>query len=356
MASIYIDTDTHFLPITWLDHVSSGEQRGGMALEIQNGRAVCLRDGGNVFSMPEDGWDLRKRLAVMDQHGFHIQVLIPENRPLIYEVDPDAGRALARAYNDATAAHLAQLGVDRDRFLGVAWVYLPDVTGAVAELDRAVRQLGMRAVKVLGDFGDVHLGSEILYPFYKKVAELDVPILAHGAARTTQAEPVNPVLVGADRFGADYGFLASALGFPFTYMLSMAHLIFSGTLDRFPTLKFGIFEAGVGWVPYLLNRLDIYYDHQLARPDQDSKAGELVRRPSEYIDRFYITVHTKESYLPDIVRLVPNHRFMLGSDFYHGDPNGLWPTALQDLLQMPGLPEDEKERILDTNPREFFGL
>ncbi len=356
MTNSYIDTDTHFLPITWLDHLGSGEPRGGMALELRNGQAVCFRDGGTVISMPEEGWDLRKRLAVMDRDGFHVQVLIPENRPLIYEVEPEAGRALARAYNDATARQLESLGPDRARFLGVAWVYLPDVPGAVAELDRAVNQLGMRGVKVLGDFHDVHLGNAALYPFYEKVEELGIPILAHGAARTTQAEPINPVLVGADRFGQEYGFLASALGFPFTYMLSMAHLIFSGTLDRFPALKFGIFEAGVGWVPYLLNRLDIYYDHQLARPDQQSRAGELARRPSEYIDRFYITVHTKETYLPEIVRLVPNHRFMLGSDFYHGDPNGLWPTAVQDLLAIPGLAAEEQKRILDTNPREFFGL
>ncbi len=61
-----------------------------------------------------------------------------------------------------------------------------------------------------------------------------MPVLAHGAARTSDAQPLNTALVGADRFGAEYGFLGSALGFSFTYMLTMAHLIFSGALDRFP--------------------------------------------------------------------------------------------------------------------------
>ena len=54
---------------------------------------------------------------------------------------------------------------------------------------------------------------------------------------------------------------------------------------------------------------------------------------SEYIDRFYVTVHTKEPYLADMVRLVPNNQFMLGSDFYHGDPNGR--IAVTNPLRQP---------------------
>ena len=51
----------------------------------------------------------------MDQEGFDLQVLIPDNRPMGYEVDPDLGRALARAYNDAVAEDLA----GHHRFIGV---------------------------------------------------------------------------------------------------------------------------------------------------------------------------------------------------------------------------------------------
>lgn len=164
------------------------------------------------------------------------------------------------------------------------------------------------------------------------------------------------MLVGADRFGgSEYGFLASALGFPFTYMLSIAHLIFSGTLDRFPTLKFGFFEAGAGWLPYLLNRLDIYHAAETPSVAQ-SKAAALQSKPSQYVHQLHMTIHTAEPYLGDVVRMVPDHRFMLGSDFHHRDPNGLWPSAIPDLMAMPGLSGADKQRILETNPREFLGL
>lgn len=350
---LYIDADTHFLPLGWLDHVDSAKARDWMTYRREGNRMLVLRQGAPLISMPENGWDLDKRTEVVDQQGFDLQVLIPENRPLIYEDEPEIGASLARGYNDATAEALKR----HDRFIGVAWVYMPDIPGAIAELERAVNVLGLRAVKMTGAIGDLHLGSPELDPFYEKVAELDVPILAHGAARTSDAQPLNTALVGADRFGADYGFLGSALGFPFTYMLTIGHLIFSGALDRHPTLRFGIFEAGVGWVPYLFNRLDVYNDHHLARGDERSKLQvDLQRRPSEYADRFYVTVHTKEPYLPEIMKMVPNNQFMLGSDFYHGDPNGLWPTALTDLQQSSGLSEEDQHKILEVNPRQFFGI
>jgi aminocarboxymuconate-semialdehyde decarboxylase len=349
---MYIDTDTHFLPRTWLDRVDHPLARRTLKIEWRGDQFTFLRDGKKVFAFGPEEWDLEHRIPHMDAEGFDIQVLIPENRPLIYEMDPDLGCALARAYNDAAVADCR----GHDRFLAVAWVYLPDIQEATREMERAVRELGMRAVKVMGGFEQVHLGSETLHPFYKKAAELDIPILVHPPARTYDAQPLNPLLVGADRFGDEFGFLSSGLGFPFTYMVIMAHLIFSGTMDRFPTLKFGFFEAGAGWVPYTMNRLDIYYEDDLRRPASVRRIRDLQKLPSEYFERFYVAVHSKESYLDRLVKTVPAHRFMVGSDFPHKDPSATWPHTMSDLQAIPGLSRKEKERILATNPREFFGL
>lgn len=53
------------------------------------------------------------------------------------------------------------------------------------------------------------------------------------------------------------------MGFPFQAFTAISALILSGVLDRFPTLKFGFFEVGIGWIPWLLDRLEMAYD---ARP------------------------------------------------------------------------------------------
>ncbi|MPZ48406.1 MAG: amidohydrolase family protein [Dehalococcoidia bacterium] len=148
---MYIDTDTHYMPFRWLDYVDNSKARALMTQETRDGRVVCLRDGAVCASWPEAGWNLAERTSQMAQQGFDLQVLIPENRPLIYEVAPDVGCSLARAYNDAVADDLK----GQHGFIGVAWVHLPEVQEAVKEADRAVNQLGFRAIKVLGGFDDV---------------------------------------------------------------------------------------------------------------------------------------------------------------------------------------------------------
>ena len=104
----------------------------------------------------------------MKKDGFDIQVLIPDNRPLIYECDAELGRQLARAYNDTVAEDIH----GDDRFIGVAWVYLPDIAESVKELRRAVKDLGLKAVKLNGGWGDGDLDSEVLWPLYEEIAEL----------------------------------------------------------------------------------------------------------------------------------------------------------------------------------------
>ena len=87
--TLYIDADTHYLPLEWLDHVDNPAARDWIQYERDGTRMKVLRQGAPLLWMPEDGYDLSKRTAVMDRHGFDRQVLIPENRPLIYEDEPD---------------------------------------------------------------------------------------------------------------------------------------------------------------------------------------------------------------------------------------------------------------------------
>src|SRR5258705_5218725 len=103
----------------------------------------------------------------MKKDGFDIQVLIPDNRPLIYECDPELGRQLARAYNDTAAEDIQG---DR-RFIGCAWIYLPDIKESVKELRRAVKELGLKAVKFNGGLGEGGLGSEGLCSLFEEKSQ-----------------------------------------------------------------------------------------------------------------------------------------------------------------------------------------
>jgi aminocarboxymuconate-semialdehyde decarboxylase len=253
---MYIDGDTHYWPLRFIDKVSH-PGRGHVEVKkdtsdfyirfgerVPGDIATYYRDGNKIHSFKEGRWSLGLRSEFMKKDGFNVQVLIPDNRPLIYEVDAELGRQLARAYNDTAAEDIK----GDERFIGVAWIYLPDIQESIRELRRAVKDLGMKAVKFNGGWGDGDLDNEVLWPLYEEIAKLDIPILLHPAARVFEAQHSHPWLVGSERYRGFQHF-PTALGFPLTYMVSAARLIFSGVLDRFPTLKFAFFEGGSAGYP-----------------------------------------------------------------------------------------------------------
>ncbi len=94
----------------------------------------------------------------------------------------------------------------------------------------------------MGGHENCDLDAEVLWPFYEEVCKLDVPILVHPGTRVFEAQDCHPWLVGSERYDG-FKMLATALGFPLTYMVSAARLIMSGVLDRFPTLRIAFSKA-----------------------------------------------------------------------------------------------------------------
>ncbi len=363
---MYIDGDTHYWPLRFIDRVAH-PGKGYVEVAKDNGSfvrfgevvpgdvATYYRDGNKVHSFKEGRWSLERRLGFMEKDGFDIQVLIPDNRPLIYELQPELGRELARAYNDTVAEDIS----GRDRFLGVAWVYLPDIEEAVRELRRAVKGLGLKAVKLNGGYGDGDLDNEVLWPLYEEISKLDIPILVHPAARVFEAQHSHPWLVGSERYRGFQHF-PTALGFPLTYMVTMSRLIFGGVLDRFPDLRFAFFEGGVGWVPWLMQTLDQHTPNEAGvsvAVEQFFKGRQgLKKKPSAYFEQFYIAAVSWEKYLPETVKGWPNHNIIIGSDFDHGDAVATWPKTVQTIKAMKGLSEEDKEHILGRNAMRLFKL
>ena len=363
---MYIDGDTHYWPLRFLDKVKH-PGKGYIEIEkddrkyvrygevVPGATATYYRDGKKVHSFKEGRWSLPLRAEYMKKDGFDVQVLIPDNRPLIYEINAELGHQLARAYNDTVAEDIQ----GDDRFIGVAWIYLPDIKESLKELRRAVKDLGLKAVKFNGGWGDGDLDNEVLFPLYEEIADLDIPILLHPAARVFELQHSHPWLVGSERFQG-YQHFPTALGFSLTYMVSAARLIFSGVLDRFPTLKFGLFEGGIGWVPWLMRTMDAHMPSEATvsiavQQFFEGKKG-IQKRPSEYFDQFYIAAVSWESYLADTINGWPNHNIIIGSDFDHGDAVATWPRTVEVIKTMPVLSEEDKEKVLGGNAMRLFGL
>ena len=273
---MYIDCDTHYFPVKFLEGIS--DQYPDSPRVVRKGDEVksVLPDGTLIKNQaPKGRWDLDVRVQQADFEGFDKHVLIPENRELLYTWDRDLGCELARRYNDAVAQDLAECA-HPERYIGVGWVFLPDAEESCKELDRMVNQLGIKAVKFMGGFEDANLGAERLWPVYDKVCQLDIPILVHDTASDRQDHP-NPALVGIEQLylEADNNALPFLLAFPFRYIVDMGSLILRGALKEFPDLRICFVEGSAAFVPWLMNRLDM-------DPNGRKKLG---KDPSEFSAR-----------------------------------------------------------------------
>jgi hypothetical protein len=133
-------------------------------------------------------------------------------------------------------------------------------------------------------------------------------------------------------------------------MISIISIIANGVLDRFPKLKVAFLEAGVGWVPYWMDRFDEKY--RARKIEMDS----LEMLPSEYVkaNRCFFTCEGEESALPLMIARFGDDCIMYASDYPHWDTE--WPDTARPIIERNDISESSKEKILSLNARSFYGL
>ena len=344
---IRIDSDTHFTPLdAFADLDPKFADQGPRVVALPSGRYRIDYPARAPFvpahikplrvnGRPKSDFEIEPRIEAMAQDGFDMQVLIPNNSPFYYDVDAEMGANVSRAYNQAIARIIKKYP---NKFIGIAAVPLQDIKLAIAEAQYAVKELGLHSVIVYQNINGKDLDGEFLWPFYESVEKLAVPLSVHGV----DSGP----LLGVERF-ARYN-LDVCLGFPFEVFTAIASLILSGVLDRFPTLKFGYFEVGIGWIPWLLDRLEMAYD---ARP---AARAQTTRRPKDCFNNFYFSLGSEDSTLPDVVKRIGSSRLMIGSDYPH--PDGTSPNTISMLQAREGLSRRDLDNLLGDTAAEFFGL
>lgn len=287
-----IDVHAHYVPRSFLEAIEKEGAPYGASLRRDGGNPTILLAGRPYGPITRHYYETKPRLAEMDKAGVDMQVL-SLNPPMVYWADAGLGTRLARLYNDELAATVAGRP---DRLAGLATVPLQDVPAAVAELGRAICQLGLRGVYIGSNVCGKELDHPDLLPFFAQVEALRAPVFIH---------PID--VLGSERLGSYY--LHNGLGNPFDTAVAAARLIFGGILDRFPRLQVCLAHAG-GALPYLIGRLDRVYRVR-------KEAREKVRRPpSTYLRRlYYDTITHHGPALRYLVGLMGADRVALGSDY-----------------------------------------
>lgn len=287
------------------------------------------------------GFDPVARLHDLDLDGIDVAVLYPSIGLNFWAIeDPKAAVALARAYNDWLTEYCS---VDPRRLIGAAMLPFQDPVAAAAELQRAARELGFHAAFVRPNpCCGRHIGDPVFEPVWTIAEEFGVAIGVHeGSSNTIRT-------MGADRYFNPL--LLHAMSHAFEQMLACGTLIVSGVMERHPGLRFAFLEAGGGWAPYWLWRLD----EQVK--GFGGYAREMKRMPSEYFQRqCWVAFEGDEDTLPALLPHVGATRVVWGSDYPHHDAT--FPGAVQKLQKLLApLPAGSRQRILSLNACELYRL
>lgn len=294
----------------------------------------------------ERGFDAASQLAGMDQEGIDVAVLYPSFGLFALAtdgLDPALALAIARAYNDWIAGFCS---VDPSRLKAVAMVPRQDAVGAAVEAKRAVNELGMVGVFLRPNTVDGRTLDDPYYdPLYDALQTLRVPLGLHEGGKAGHPQ------AGADRF-TDLE-MQHICTHPLEQMCAAVSLIYGGVLDRFPSLEVVFLEAGCGWVPFWLERMDEHHDNALARGFGGSRRRAL--RPSEYFRRqCYVSANADETFVAHVAEEVGEDRLVFSGDYPH--PDAPFPHAVIDFLALEGLSEDRKRKILWENSARLYHL
>jgi len=289
--------------------------------------ASCTRPGGT---------DPKARLVDMDAEGIEVAVLYGTMGLGLWSVqDREFGAALCHAYNDWVYAYCS---VAPDRLKGTPALPLHDMPACLAEAKRSVKELGMVTLPVPASVMGNNPDQPYLHPLYALAEELDVPIGFHSGAGGF----IN------DRFVNSYA-LAHACAFSFDAMLMFATIVGGGIVERFPRLRVVFLEAGVGWVPYWLDRLDEHYEK---RPKE---FPHIRKPPSEYLadGRIFVSCDPDEKELAHAVHRIGAGHVVYASDYPHWD--AMFPGSVRAIAQRDELGDDEKRAILRDNAQRLLG-
>ncbi len=281
--------------------------------------------------------DVDARLRHMDEHAIDMQAvsLAPAYN---YWADRDLATKIVARQNEQIAALCA---AHPDRFVGLGGLALQHPDLAVEQMEHGVKQLGFRGFEIGGSVNGDELANPRFDPVWAKAEELGILLLLHPAT----------FVEGLKRFQGN-GFLPNVVGNPLETTVAFTHLIFEGTLDRYPGLKICGSHGG-GYLPSYSGRADHCAEFS-------NRCKPVKRHPSEYFQQqLYCDsiVFTPEA-LRHLVAEVGASHVLFGTDFpfdvadpFMGDPREAFFVA-----GATGLSETEKRGILGETAAKLLGI
>jgi aminocarboxymuconate-semialdehyde decarboxylase len=347
-----IDLHTHILPREWPDLDAKYGYGGFVRLDHYKPCCARMMIGDRVFrEITDNVWDPKRRIEECDREKISMQVLSTVPVMFSYWAKPADALDLSRRLND----HIAKVVRNHPkRFAGLATIPLQDPDLAAIELERCVRELGLRGAQIgthvdanphSGRVDTLNLDNASFQPVWSAAEQLGAAIFVH---------PWD--MFGKERMPKYW--LPWLVGMPAETSLAICSMIFGGVFDRFPKLRVA-FAHGGGAFPFTIGRIEHAFH---VRPDLVSTENKT--NPRKYLARFdHREVIPARFYVDSLVhdagalRMLLNQfgarRVALGSDY----PFPLGEAHPGELIQsMKELSAKDKSRLFSGTAREFLGM
>ncbi len=330
-----IDIHAHYVPPSIIDKLLSEGASMGIDVVESAPKCHCLHFHYGLKCRPFFSRLLESpeaRMQAMHDQGIQKQILSGWVDVFGHGLDDSKGKRWHEMLNNEMSEFCAK---NPNAFGFLASAHMPNAGLAAKELERAVRDQGALGAVVACNVEGVNLGELDLEEFWACASELGVPIFLH----PTQAQPTPRSKAFA---------LNQVVQYTFDTTLSVGSLIWSGVLDRHPSLKI-ILSHGGGALPYLIGRFDFMH----AKGHHDQNGIQSKRSPWSYLSEMYFDtiLHDQEA-LQYLKQKVGISQIVLGTDdaFPPADSNPL------QSLKNANFNASEIHTVSEINPRALFKI
>ena len=297
------------------------------------------------------------RLKDQDRDGVQAEVLYGVLGATGRLSDPEAAVEVMRIYNEYLADFCSK---HPERYGGLASIPNNPIEAAIAEVERVAKRGAVRGLDIANSQDLTPLWDPYWDPLWEVINTTGLPLHFHTIGTRVPERVQKLMQIGSDptRAGADVtptelrtarrAFATSITGFQINMANVLMSMVFGGVFERYPRIKAVLGESGIGWIPYILWRMDAEWEDQF-------KDLDLTMPPSEYWKRQCWATYQTDPVGVKLLDELGADKIMWGSDFPH--PDGVWPDSKEYIERELGhLPAAVRRKIICDNAARLYGF